>query len=252
MELAPPTSPLPHFNPVKIDEPRSHTPSTGTPGKWHSGDLTRGLGVAAVPVLLLWALVQSHRSTYGHVTATAWALGAAFVVLFGALAVRIWMRDARPPEGSTHVFRTRDLSVFAEAVMAGMGALLFTLGAFSIVDVWIEAPGTKTPLVAFFVWPMALPLLFWRPTFFLDARRRILKRFAFGQALPLRTKTLPYEVELVVEKCWRGRQVRRVIGHMLRGKTNAGTFELEFFPVGTPTHVVLQRIEFWKQTIPTF
>ncbi|MEM6955788.1 MAG: hypothetical protein AAF645_08865 [Myxococcota bacterium] len=214
---------------------------------WHAGDITRGLGVAAVPALLVWVLLRTQSASYSRVTPVAWGITAAFVLLFVAFAAGIWLRDAREPAGKTHVFRTRELSVFAELIIAGFGAILFAFGAFSIVDLWIESPGTKTPFVVLFLWPIALPMLFWRPKFVLDTQRRTLKRYAFGEAIPLRKKSLPYDVEVILEEYWVGRQSRRMTGYMIRGRTTGGTFELEFLPLGTSAYIIDRQVRAWQQ-----
>lgn len=212
---------------------------------WHLPDLVRGLCAAAVAPVLLWFMLTSgdewHTKTW-----LAWVLFVAFAGVFGAAAARVLLVNARDPNREVFVFRTRQSNVVAETIMAGMGALLLVIACITFIDLGIEGPGTKTPLAGVVLLPMAVALLFWRPQFALDTRRRTLRRYPFGRGIPLRHQELPYQVHITAEGYYVGQQTRQKIGSMIRGVTSGGTFELELVPNGAPPEILEARKRAWQ------
>jgi hypothetical protein len=223
-----------------------------------STELARALGLFAVAIIL-GMMMASPPDPY-EVTAVGWAIFGLFELGFVVAAIRMIRLEAIDPGGDVYVFRTRELSLFVELVLTFFGFL----GLLMIAQGWIEAFGMRyvapgpawherdktlgTILMTVCGLAIGFPAIFYRPAFILDVKAGTLYRYPFGLTLPIRMQEMQPAIEVVAEGYYTGKPKRRV-GDMIRGRTPAGSFELELVLGNVPEEEMARRLDEWRSTL---
>lgn len=209
---------------------------------WYFPGLIRGTALLGSAAAFIWLLQgPGDKAPLDAALLLLCSLG---LVIVGA---RVLLYDGREPSGgAVFVLRTRMLNNFAEVVIAGMGGLILFFGLGLTVMI------SEFRLMSFVLGVMntgiGVAMTLWRPSFVLDVERRTLRRYAFGRALPLRVRELPYRVRITSDGYYsRAASAGGVrTGDVIRGVTRGGTFELEFIP-GNNAEATAAAVRRWRE-----
>ncbi len=218
----------------------------------------RAAGCVALAVLLLKStLLNEHLK----LLPLGFIILAVFEAALIASAVRIFLKDAKPPPPNVMHVDTRNINFIQELIITGGAVMLGWFGTYIFVaaganEVWagsVEARGPKPfeLVIGAFFFATAFFGFFWRPSFTLDLARRTIRRFPFGRALPVLVGPERSTSELaVVSEGYFRTNTGIKLGEMIRGKLGENTFELELIPGGvngdvTPVHLD-RRIAHWS------
>jgi hypothetical protein len=209
---------------------------------WYIPGLIRGAALLGCAAAFIWLLQGPGDKAPLEVALLLLAsLGLAIV------AVRVLLYDGREPSsGAVFVLRTRMLNNFAEVVIASLGGLVLFFGLG--LTLMISEFRFMSFVLGIMNTGMGVAMTLWRPSFVLDAERRTLRRYAFGRALPLRVRELPYRVRITSDGYYsRAASAAGVrTGDMIRGVTRGGTFELEFVP-GNNAEATAAAVRRWRE-----
>jgi hypothetical protein len=218
----------------------------------------RAAGCIALAVLLLKStLLNEHLK----LLPLGFVILAAFEGALIASALRIFLKDARPPRANVMHVDTRNISFIHELVITGGAVMFGWFGTYILTgvgahEVWagtVQARGPRPEevVIGLFFLTGAFFGFYWRPTFTLDFERRTVRRFPFGRALPIFVgpERSTADLSVVAEGYFRTNTGIK-LGEMIRGKLGKNTFELELIPGGengnvTPVHLE-RRIAHWR------
>lgn len=218
----------------------------------------RAAGCVALAVLLFKSTVLNDHLKLLPLGFVTFAVFQAALI---ASAVRIFLKDAKPPPPNVLHVDTRNINFIQELIITGGAVMLGWFGTYIFVaaganEVWaggVEARGPKPfeLVIGAFFFATAFFGFYWRPTFTIDFARRTIQRFPFGRALPVMKGPERSTADLtVVSEGYFRTNTGIKLGEMIRGKLGDNTFELELIPGGangdvTPVHLE-RRIAHWR------